>query len=132
MKLEGVKKVFYSLLEIANFLFSIATRFQNLTNHTYPGKNNIQIWQCLWQKKISLHFLKTNLYSTSTVQLQRCVRKDLVEKQNNILLHVVNTIFIKNNMSLPYVSWNQGKSLCLKYWMANWYCKSNINNERLI
>lgn len=37
-----MEKVFYSLLQISVFLFSIGTSFQNLTNHTYPGKNNIQ------------------------------------------------------------------------------------------
>lgn len=65
--------------------------------------------------------MKTSLHSTPTVQLQRCVIKDLGEKKNNILLHVMNTIKKKTKLwcPCPICPGTRDIAVCLKYWMAN-------------
>ena len=93
-----MKKLSYSLLDISDSLFSTGTSFQNLTNHTYPGKNNIQSDNA-YDKRKSNYISRKQIFIQLQVQLQRCVIKDLAEKQNNILLHDMNRI--SKTVSLP-------------------------------
>ena len=127
---ERMKKLSYSLLDISDSLFSTGTSFQNLTNHTYPGKNNTQSDNA-YDKRKSNYISWKQIFIQLQVYNCRDVSSSILQRNKTIFCFMTWTEFQKP-CTCPRSPGTRDIVVCLKYWMANWYFKSNINKERSV